>query len=61
MGRSIKKGPFIAPELLKRVEELNAKGEKQAPGRYRTPAPCRPCKGSSAQRQQWMPYPNPEE
>ena len=29
MGRSIKKGPFIAPELLKRVEELNAKGEKQ--------------------------------
>ena len=29
MGRSIKKGPFIAPELLKRVEELNAKDEKQ--------------------------------
>ena len=29
MGRCIKKGPFIAPELLKRVEELNAKGEKQ--------------------------------
>ena len=29
MSRSIKKGPFIAPELLKRVEELNAKNEKQ--------------------------------
>lgn len=29
MGRSIKKGPFIAPELLKRVEELNEKGEKK--------------------------------
>ena len=23
MSRSIKKGPFVAPELLKRVEELN--------------------------------------
>ena len=29
MSRSIKKGPFIAPELLKRVEELNAKNEKK--------------------------------
>ena len=29
MSRSIKKGPFIAPELLKRVEELNAKKEKK--------------------------------
>ena len=23
MSRSIKKGPFVAPELLKRVEEMN--------------------------------------
>ena len=29
MSRSIKKGPFIAPELLKRVEELNKKNEKK--------------------------------
>lgn len=29
MGRSVKKGPFVAPELLKRVVEMNAKGEKK--------------------------------
>lgn len=29
MGRSIKKGPFVAPELLKRVVEMNEKGEKK--------------------------------
>ena len=29
MGRSIKKGPFVAPELIKRVVELNEKGEKK--------------------------------
>ncbi len=29
MSRSIKKGPFVAPELLKRVEEMNAKNEKK--------------------------------
>ena len=29
MSRSIKKGPFVAPELLKRVNEMNAKGEKR--------------------------------
>ena len=29
MGRSVKKGPFVAPELLKRVEALSAKGEKK--------------------------------
>ena len=29
MGRSVRKGPFIAPELLKRVLELNAKSEKK--------------------------------
>ena len=28
MGRSVKKGPFIQPVLLKRVKELNEKGEK---------------------------------
>ena len=27
MSRSIKKGPYVAPELLKRVEEMNAKNE----------------------------------
>lgn len=29
MSRSIKKGPFCAPELLKRVDELNAKSEQK--------------------------------
>ena len=29
MSRSIKKGPFAAPELLKRIEELNKTGEKK--------------------------------
>ncbi|MCL2433084.1 MAG: 30S ribosomal protein S19 [Clostridia bacterium] len=29
MSRSIKKGPFVQPALLKRVEELNAKNEKK--------------------------------
>jgi len=29
MSRSIKKGPFVAPELLKRVAEMNASGEKR--------------------------------
>jgi small subunit ribosomal protein S19 len=29
MSRSVKKGPFIQPVLLKRVEELNAKHEKK--------------------------------
>ena len=28
MSRSIKKGPFIQPVLLKRVQEMNAAGEK---------------------------------
>ncbi len=29
MGRSIKKGPFVAPELLKRVRALNESGDKK--------------------------------
>jgi small subunit ribosomal protein S19 len=29
MSRSLKKGPFVADKLLKKVEALNAKGEKQ--------------------------------
>lgn len=29
MGRSTKKGPFVAPELLKRVVALNESGEKK--------------------------------
>ena len=29
MGRSVKKGPFVAPELIKRVVEMYEKGEKK--------------------------------
>ena len=29
MSRSIKKGPFVQPKLLKRVKEMNEKGEKK--------------------------------
>jgi small subunit ribosomal protein S19 len=29
MSRSLKKGPFIEPRLLKRVEEMNRKGERK--------------------------------
>ena len=29
MGRSLKKVPFVAPELIKRVRELNEKGDKK--------------------------------
>ena len=29
MGRSVKKGPFVQPVLLKRVQEMNAKHEKK--------------------------------
>lgn len=29
MSRSIKKGPYVQPALLKRVQEMNAKGEKK--------------------------------
>ncbi|MBD1904496.1 30S ribosomal protein S19 [Funiculus sociatus GB2-A5] len=29
MGRSLKKGPFVADSLLKKVETLNSRGEKQ--------------------------------
>ena len=28
MGRSVKKGPYVRPELLKKVIEMNEKGEK---------------------------------
>lgn len=30
MGRSIKKGPFVQPVLLERVQKMNAGGEKKA-------------------------------
>jgi small subunit ribosomal protein S19 len=30
MSRSVKKGPFAAPELVKRVEEMNTSGNKKA-------------------------------
>ncbi len=29
MGRSIKKGPYVQPVLLKRVKEMNENGEKK--------------------------------
>jgi small subunit ribosomal protein S19 len=29
MSRSIKKGPFAAPELLKRIDDMNKAGEKK--------------------------------
>ena len=29
MSRSVKKGPFIQPVLLKRVQDMNASGEKK--------------------------------
>ena len=29
MSRSVKKGPYVAPELLKRVEAMNEKNEKK--------------------------------
>ena len=29
MSRSVKKGPFVQPALLKRVQEMNATGEKK--------------------------------
>jgi small subunit ribosomal protein S19 len=29
MGRSLKKGPFVDPKLMKRIEEMNAANEKR--------------------------------
>ena len=29
MSRSVKKGPYAAPELVKRVEEMNTSGDKK--------------------------------
>ena len=29
MGRSVKKGPFVQPVLLKRVQEMNQTGDKK--------------------------------
>ena len=29
MGRSVKKGPFVEPKLLKAIEEMNAANEKK--------------------------------
>lgn len=29
MSRSLKKGPFVADSLMKKIEEMNAKGEKK--------------------------------
>ena len=29
MSRSIRKGPYVQPKLLKRVQEMNAQGEKK--------------------------------
>ena len=30
MGRSVKKGPYVQPVLLKRVQEMNKTGEKKS-------------------------------
>ena len=30
MSRSVKKGPYVEPKLLKRVEELNEKNDKKS-------------------------------
>ncbi len=29
MGRSVKKGPYIAPRLLEKIKEMNTAGEKR--------------------------------
>ena len=29
MSRSLKKGPYIAPKLIKKIEEMNTRGEKK--------------------------------
>jgi len=29
MGRSLKKGPYVDPKLLKKIREMNEKGEKR--------------------------------
>jgi small subunit ribosomal protein S19 len=29
MSRSLKKGPFVAPKLLKKIEQMNEKNEKK--------------------------------
>ncbi len=29
MGRSLKKGPFVDPKLLKKIEDMNTKGDKK--------------------------------
>lgn len=29
MSRSLKKGPFVDPKLLKRIEDMNAQGDKK--------------------------------
>ncbi len=29
MSRSLKKGPFVDPKLMRKIEELNASGEKR--------------------------------
>jgi len=29
MSRSVKKGPYVDPKLLKKIEEMNAKNERK--------------------------------
>ena len=48
MSRSIKKGPFVHPKLLKKVEGMNAKGvshrsstQETSCGRFCVPCPDR--------------------
>jgi len=37
MSRSIKKGPFVCPKLMKKVEALNKKGVKDTVNTYSRP------------------------
>ena len=39
MSRSVKKGPYVEARLLKRVEEMNNKGEKKVLKMWATPSP----------------------
>ena len=32
MSRSLKKGPYVEPKLLARVQKMNETGDKQVPG-----------------------------
>ena len=39
MSRSLKKGPFCQPALLKRIQAMNENGEKKIVKTWSTPVP----------------------